>query len=159
MARVQKITTNPSFIDGRWVAKGFPVWVDTDKLSGRERNFADVGTLAGSPAVVEMAAVAPTGPNPKQPQQVPPDAKQTVEGHVIPGAVLVGETVDVLQAAETQMKARQTAAALLEDEVEDDLDTTKAGLIEIAEREGVEIDAADTKAEICAAIEAKRASA
>jgi len=92
MARVQKITTNATFIDGRYVPKGFPVMVETAKLSGKERNFADPGDQPVG-GVVEMSAVAPTGPNPKSPQQVPHDAVQTVEGHVIPGgARLVGET-------------------------------------------------------------------
>lgn len=42
--------------------------------------------------VVEIAAIAPTGPNPTQPQQIPPDARQTPGGgYEQPGKVLVGE--------------------------------------------------------------------
>lgn len=96
MARVQKITTNQTYIDGRFVPKGFPVMVETDDLSGNERNFADAKDIGG-PDIVQMAAVAPTGPNPTMPQQVPPDAIQTIEGHVVPGAILTGETTSTEQ--------------------------------------------------------------
>lgn len=42
--------------------------------------------------VVEMAAVGPTGPNPKNPQQIPPDGGQGAGGgYIMPGKVLVGE--------------------------------------------------------------------
>lgn len=42
-------------------------------------------------AVVEVAAIAPTGPNPKNPQQIPHDAIQTPTGYEQTGAQLVGE--------------------------------------------------------------------
>lgn len=110
MARVQKITTKATFIDGRYVPKGFPVMVDTAKLSGRETNFAEPGPNVGGS--VQMAAVAPSGPNPQAPQQVPHDAVQTVEGHVMPGGVrLVGETTAPdLQAAAAAEAYRGAAA-------------------------------------------------
>lgn len=126
MARVQKITTQGAFYDGRYIPKGFPVMVDTDKLNGREKNLIDARDV-GSADIVEMAAVSPTGPNPKTPQQVPPDARQTVEGHVVPGAVLVGEVT--LPAEERLEKSGiaasgETQAAVAEALLDDSTDKT-----------------------------------
>lgn len=42
-------------------------------------------------AVVEISAIAPTGPNPRNPQQIAPGTVQTAAGYVQDGAVLVGE--------------------------------------------------------------------
>lgn len=42
-------------------------------------------------AVVEVSAIAPTGPNPKVPQQIAHDAVQTQDGYEQTGAKLVGE--------------------------------------------------------------------
>jgi hypothetical protein len=106
MARVQKITTNGAFYDGRYIPKGFPVMVDPDELNGSEKNLIDARDI-GPADVVEISAVMPTGPNPKSPQQVPPDARQTVEGHVVPGAILVGE---VTADAETRLEKSGIAA-------------------------------------------------
>lgn len=106
MARVQKITTNGAFYDGRYIPKGFPVMVDPADLNGSEKNLINVKDI-GPADVVEMSAVMPTGPNPKSPQQVPPDARQTVEGHVVPGAILVGE---VTADADTRLEKSGIAA-------------------------------------------------
>lgn len=58
------------------------------------------------PPVVEMAAVGPTGPNPKNPQQIPPDGYQGAGGaYMQPGKVLVGEVT----VSEEERKASITA--------------------------------------------------
>jgi hypothetical protein len=91
MTQVQKLTTKDTFTkEGAFVPRGHPIMVDSDDLNGNERNLIDYdGSIERS--VVEMAAVAPTGPNPTRPQQVPVNAVETIEGFVVPGAVLVGE--------------------------------------------------------------------
>lgn len=93
MTVVQKMATKRSFINGSLVEPGFPVKVDTDMLSGKEKNLADVSDFR--PAVVQNAAIAPTGPNPTAPQQIGPDTIQTVAGYAKPGAVVVGEVTQV----------------------------------------------------------------
>jgi hypothetical protein len=63
---------------------------DPDRLNGEEDHLQDVGGF--QPAIVQIAPIAPTGPNPTAPQQIPPDAVQTPGGgYALPGKVLVGE--------------------------------------------------------------------
>lgn len=83
----QMITTIGRFVNGTYVNRGHLVNVADDAPA--DATLIPAGDL--DTAVVEMAAVGPTGPNPVNPQQVPPDARQTVAGHFIPGARLVGE--------------------------------------------------------------------
>lgn len=68
---------------------------------------------------VQVSPVAPTGPNPTAPQQIPPDAGQTVRGFEQPGAQLVGEV--------TQPEKQRIAAALLDDE---DAADTQGAIVE-----------------------------
>jgi hypothetical protein len=58
--------------------------------------------------VVQVAPVAPTGPNPTAPQQIAPDARQTIAGYEQPGAKLVGEV--------TAPEEERIANALLDDD-------------------------------------------
>lgn len=90
MSLVQKLVTAASFdARGVYVPAGHIGTFDTDKLSGKEKHLKDVDGFA--PAVVQIAPIAPTGPNPKAPQQVPPGAVQTAAGmYAEPGKVLVG---------------------------------------------------------------------
>lgn len=78
---------------GRYVVRGQPVKrsevEDADGNVGD--NYIDAPESYEGNAVVEISAIAPTGPNPKNPQQIAPDVVQTTEGYVQNGAVLVGE--------------------------------------------------------------------
>lgn len=175
MARVQMLTTKDSFIDGRFVPSGFPVMVEEDDLSGKEKNLIPPGDLPPA-GIVQQAAVGPTGPNPKEPQQIPPDAVQTVEGHVVPGAILRAETTSTAAQAEAEQllddsadaqtaiheRLAEHAAESTERKVstdEDDLSGNKASLLAIAEAEGVELETDDNKADIVAKIRAHREAA
>lgn len=85
-----KITTIDRWDGTRLVPRGQPVqFADNIDLSG-DHNLVDIPSDF-TPAVVEVAAIGPTGPNPTQPQQLPHDAVQTTDGYAIPGARLVGE--------------------------------------------------------------------
>ena len=88
---VQKLVTADSFDAlGKLVKAGQVGAFDEDKLSGDEKHLHDI---SGEPLpAVQIAAIAPTGPNPTVPQQIPPDALQDASGqYVIPGKRLVGE--------------------------------------------------------------------
>lgn len=92
---VQKLVSEASFdARGVLVPAGQIGMFDPDKLvneAGKEAaHLHDVGDFV--PAVVEIAPIAPTGPNPTQPQQIPPGAVQGPGGeYMIPGKQLVGE--------------------------------------------------------------------
>src|SRR6476469_1999552 len=93
MTAVQKLVTADSFYaHGVLVKAGHIATFDTETLNGDEKHIKDVDGFV--PARIEMAAIAPTGPNPQNPQQIPPDAVQTAEGYVTPGKVLVGEVTN-----------------------------------------------------------------
>lgn len=92
MKAVQMLATEDSFdANGVLVPAGHIGTFDADRLNGKEKHLHEVdGDMR--PAVVEMAAIAPTGPNPTVPQQVPPGAVQGPGGnYMTPGKVLVGE--------------------------------------------------------------------
>lgn len=80
----------PSFTKaGRYVERGQPVnAAEVDENSG---NYTDAPDGYDGNAVVEVSAIAPTGPNPQNPQQIAPDVVQTPAGYVQNGAQLVGE--------------------------------------------------------------------
>lgn len=86
---VQRLVTKPSFDDsGTYRAPGSIGAFKLENAKGNHQKNVD----GFEPAVVEVAAVAPTGPNPKQPQQIPHDAVQTPGGgYEQPGRVLVAE--------------------------------------------------------------------
>lgn len=100
---VQKVTTDVTFHEGRLVPPGTVITLDTSKgdfnfappkfdgSGGNTPNLADPGNALVNVAV-PVAPIAPTGPNPTMPQQVPPGAMQTTAGYAIPGgALLVAE--------------------------------------------------------------------
>lgn len=87
---VQKLATKRTF-DGRsLVEPGFPVEIDESRLNGTETNLIDMPE-GFETAIVQNAAISPTGPNPTAPQQIGPDTRQTISGYAKPGAVVVGE--------------------------------------------------------------------
>lgn len=90
METVQKLVKQPSFdARGVYVPAGHIGVFDTARLTGKEKHLEDVGDFV--PAVVQIAPIAPTGPNPTAPQQIPPGAVQTAAGtYAEPGKVLVG---------------------------------------------------------------------
>lgn len=85
------ITTIPTFTkQGRYVERG--QLVDDIELDDTESgNVIDAPDGISDNAVVEISAIAPTGPNPQNPQQIPVGAHQTPRGYVMDGATLVGE--------------------------------------------------------------------
>lgn len=85
------VVLEQSFVNDTLAHPGQIVYVDEKNLNGDEKNLADAEGFP-APATVEIAAIAPTGPNPTMPQQLPPDALQTAAGtYVQPGAELVAE--------------------------------------------------------------------
>ena len=61
----------------------------------RDKGIADVGS-AKVPSPTVVAAIAPSGPSPTQPQTLPPGSNQTIGGYTGPqGEPLVAEGADV----------------------------------------------------------------
>ncbi len=76
---------------GRYVPRGGPIREDEiDLVDGKSDNVVEVDG-AEERVAIEMSALAPTGPNPRNPQQIASDTEQTTEGYVQSGAVVVGE--------------------------------------------------------------------
>lgn len=78
---------------GRYVERGQPLSadeIDYDKETSSAHVVEAPEGVDGT-AVVEVSAIAPTGPNPQNPQQLPPDGYQTPAGYGQAGAKLVGE--------------------------------------------------------------------
>lgn len=76
---------------GRYVARGSTVREsEVDYEAGKSDNLIEApgGDVQ---AVVEISAIAPTGPNPQNPQQIAPDVVQVSGGYEQAGARLVGE--------------------------------------------------------------------
>jgi hypothetical protein len=140
----QYLATKGSFIGGSYHPRGSLVDVDPRKVKDGQKNLVPAGDI-GPLDVVEMSAIGPTGPNPKAPQQVPPDAVQTIAGHEVAGARLVGEVTrpqeerlaeitepskakgtqelvsDKIAGIENKPTAKAEADALLDDNDDDDL--------------------------------------
>jgi hypothetical protein len=95
MALVQMLVTEDSYdAAGVLIHAGHIGTFDTERLNGKEKHLHDASKL-GADAMVEMSAVAPTGPNPTMPQQIPTDAVQGSGGqYQIPGKTLVGEVTN-----------------------------------------------------------------
>lgn len=81
----------PTFTkQGRYVERG--QLIDDNELDDTESgNVIDAPSGINDSAVVEISAIAPAGPNPQNPQQLPIGAHQTPEGYVQDGARLIGE--------------------------------------------------------------------
>lgn len=93
MQAVQMFATEPSFdANGVLIPAGHIGTFDKERLTGKEKHLREITGDDMRPAIVEIAAIAPTGPNPRNPQQIPPDAIQGPTGdYVQPGKRLVGE--------------------------------------------------------------------
>lgn len=103
----QKLAVKRSFDStGRLVEPGFPAVYADNVETGK--NVVELGDF--EPAVVEMSAIAPTGPRPTAPQQIAPDMIQTLGGYAKPGAVVVGEVArqDTLADAAREKEGDQT---------------------------------------------------
>lgn len=104
---------------GRFVRRGQqvnPDEVDFDKETST--NLAEVSGELDTP-IVEVSAIAPTGPNPVQPQQIGPGTVQLDDGYVnANGARLVGEVtmpadkriVEIDDGAEAELTEKLEAA-------------------------------------------------
>lgn len=81
----------PTFTkQGRYVERG--QLIDDFELDDTESgNVIDAPSDINENAVVEISAIAPSGPNPQNPQQLPIGAHQVPGGYVQDGASLVGE--------------------------------------------------------------------
>lgn len=93
MTKVLLATMDTFTKQGRFVSKGQPVTADeVDFDDDNNGNLTKApASLTGQAPVVEISAIAPTGPNPTAPQQVAPGTVQTVAGYEQNGAILVGE--------------------------------------------------------------------
>jgi hypothetical protein len=89
---VQKMVTEDSFdARGSFVPAGQIGAFDPSRLNGKEAHLFDASDFP-APVQVEQSAIAPTGPNPTVPQQIPPDARQAAGGaYVRPGVTLTAE--------------------------------------------------------------------
>lgn len=99
MADIQrKVLTTPTFINGSLHPAGAIVSVDMDQFKptgesageGSTSNLADVGQAAVL-VPAEIAAIGPTGPAPRAPQQKPAGTLETAEGFTNGGALLIAE--------------------------------------------------------------------
>lgn len=108
---VQKLVTAPSFdANGVYIPEGHVGTFDSDTLTGNEEHLRDVGDFV--PAMVEIAPLGPTGPNPTQPQQIPPEAVQGPGGvYQAPGRVLVGERTQPQEVRLADLDNENTAEA------------------------------------------------
>jgi hypothetical protein len=78
---------------GRYVKRGQTLSADEIDFDAEKSKAHVMEAPEGidGTAVVEVSAIAPTGPNPQLPQQIPTDAVQTPTGYEQAGATLVGE--------------------------------------------------------------------
>lgn len=77
---------------GRIVSRGQTVLAsEVDYDPETSTNLIPAPSGVDGQAVVEVSAIAPTGPNPQNPQQIAPDVVQTSGGYEQAGAKLVGE--------------------------------------------------------------------
>ena len=115
--RVQKLVTENSFVDGVYVPAGSIASFDPEKLSGNEAHIHEVGDF--EEVLVPQAAIAPTGPNPTVPQQIPPDALQSAGGlYKRPGAIMVPEaTLDADQRLAGRMREGDTTEGDVQEEL------------------------------------------
>jgi len=132
MGMVQRVALVNSFDAlGKYVPEGHIGTFDDDKITDKDQHLVDPGELPPT-AMVQIAAIAPTGPNPVTPQQLPPDAIQGPGGsYVVPGKQLVSE---VTQPAEVRIDAAGLNEPGLEAEVSE-------ALAKIAEKRGIALSA------------------
>lgn len=125
MKPVQKLVTQDSFdANGVLVPAGHIGMFDEDRLNGDEKHLHDASELPEE-AAVEIAALGPTGPNPKLPQQIPAGAVQGPGGtYLLPGKRLVGEVTDP---HETRIEDAGLRQPDLEDNVNESLSDIMGG--------------------------------
>lgn len=120
---VQRLVTEMSFDDTGTLREEGHVGLFKPE-NAKEKHQHDVAGYVAP--VIEMAAIAPTGPNPTAPQQIPPDGGQGPGGgYQAPGAILVGEVTQPeeirtanIATPEEEDKARKLLADAVEDSKE-----------------------------------------
>jgi hypothetical protein len=119
MSLVQMVTLAAAFdATGKYVPEGHIGTFDTDKITEKDKHLVDPGELPGT-AMVQISPIAPTGPNPTTPQQLPADAIQGPGGgYFTPGKQLVSE---VTANAETRITGANLDKPELEAEVSEAL--------------------------------------
>lgn len=128
---------------GRYVSKGEILSADEVDYDANDDKAAFVAAPSGlnENAVVEVSAIAPTGPNPQNPQQIPPGTVQTSAGYIENGARLVGEVT-------LPEKQRITITGI---DKEDDTQTRIADALEDARTADANDAAREAKASAAAA--------
>src|SRR6478735_11260923 len=93
------IATIPTFTkNGRYVERGQLIdESEIDYVEGESKNVIEAPSDINHEAVVEISAIAPSGPNPQNPQQLPVGAHQTPAGYVQDGAKLVSEVTNLAE--------------------------------------------------------------
>ena len=119
MEAVKKFVTEASFdANGVLIPAGHVGTFDAERLNGKEEHLLDADEMPPT-AVVEIAPIAPTGPNPTTPQQLPANAVQGPGGeYVTPGKRLVSE---VTRPAEERIDQRGLGSENNEAEVDEAL--------------------------------------
>ncbi len=109
-----------------FIPKGSVVSADTVDWKDGDAGFIVAPDGVTGNAVVEVSAIAPTGPNPQNPQQIAPGTIQTAGGYVQDGAKMVGEVtlpekqritiVGIDKEDDTQAKVTEAVAKAAEDD-------------------------------------------
>lgn len=144
---VQKMVTETSFDAlGVLVPAGHIGTFDKERLTGKEPHIHDV---PDTPTVfVEQAAIGPSGPNPTDPQQLPPDGVQGPGGgYFRPGVKLVGEvTRDADQRLADRLKEGDTSEGDLMDKLRKaEEETARLRAVIAAKQAGTPAPAASTQ--------------
>lgn len=100
---------------GRYVPRGAPVDPDeVDYEEGKSANLTDYPADAGK-GVIEMSAIAPSGPNPTTPQQLAPGTIQTEAGYVDRGVRVIGEVTAPADVRRVEIVEDDNTQAQVED--------------------------------------------
>lgn len=91
MAKLLLATADAFTKAAKFVGRGEVVSADEVDWKDGDAGFVPAPSGVDGNPVVEVSAIAPTGPNPRNPQQVAPGTIQTPAGWVDQGATLVGE--------------------------------------------------------------------
>lgn len=91
MAKLLLATQDAFTKSAEFIARGQVVSADQVDWEEGEPGFVPAPEGLDANAVVEVSALSPTGPNPKNPQQIAPGTIQTAAGYIEAGARLVGE--------------------------------------------------------------------
>ena len=138
MAKLLIATMDTQTKNGRFVRRGETVSSDeVDYNAKTSTNLIPAPKGAEGGGVVQVSAIAPTGPNPTAPQQIGPGTVQTVAGYVDDkGNRLVGEVT-------SPAKVRIKDAGLAEEDAVDQ-EAIDAALAK-AEKDAAEAKAAEAK--------------